>query len=113
MIRTYQGGLISEGNSSTTPLAIEATFTGVGERSPHHDILVTVATDADGTLHVDLGSVEGIWDMVHTTAILANTPVDVAFRKGTRWARVRFVNGSDVQSFFRLHTEFGQWNATS
>lgn len=41
-------------NTSTTPLASLATFTGVAELDNRPDILVTIATDQPGDLFIEL-----------------------------------------------------------
>ena len=99
-------------NSSTTPLAAAATFTGTGELSGLPDVMVTVATDQNGTLYFDF-STDGInWDsslsfIYDTTRI--NPPHILV--KGTRYFRVRFTNTSTtLQTYFRLSTQYGSFN---
>lgn len=102
-------------NSTTTPLSAGATFTGTGELNGFPDIMVTVKTDQDGTLYIDL-STDGInWDSqiiynYHEEEI--NPPHAIV--KATRYVRVRFVNTSGVdQTFIRLASYFGDFSKLS
>lgn len=98
--------IASAANSSTAPLSGSATFTGTADTSPLAWVIVTVLTDAAGTLHIDLGDGTN-WDETHTHTIRANTSLRVTALKGSRSFRVRVVNGSSLQTFMRLVTATG------
>lgn len=106
---SYGAGHVSGYNSSTTPLAGGATFVGVEELTPHSDMLISVKSDVAGTLYVDLGTVSGTYDSTLSFDVAAATNEFHTIVKGTRFCRVRYINGSAAQSYFRLHTEFGHF----
>jgi hypothetical protein len=107
--RAYQAGYISSVNSTQAPLGIEETFTGIGELSPHHDVLVTCKSDADGMMHVDFGITKDEYDITCSFPIVAGIGVDHILEKGSRYCRVRLVNGDTAQTYLRLQTEFGDF----
>jgi len=100
-------GAKSEANSSLTPLAGGATFTGVGELNHASDVLLSCKTDADGTLYAEF-SVDGgsNYDTSIPYAVTASVGEFHIIIKGRRTFRVRYVNGSAAQSYFRLHAEY-------
>ena len=105
----YEAGMISTVNSTSTPLAGDATFTGTADLSPHTDVIVTLKSDVAGTLYVDL-SIDGTnWDTSIPFDCAAGAGEFHSIVKGSRYCRVRYVNGSSAQSYFRLQTEFGQF----
>lgn len=109
-IPVYIHGIISSGNSTRTPLAGGGTFTGITELVHHPDTLVTIASDADGTLYLDF-SIDGgsNFDSTLTFNVSAGVGEFHSAVKGTRMVRVRYVNGSAAQSYFRLQTEYGSF----
>lgn len=108
----YEGsrGITSSNNTTTTPLAGDATYTGTGEQNQYPHVLVYLFSDTAGTLYFDW-SVDGSnWHVfpVAGIAVSANIPKYWPAVKGGRYFRVRFVNGSSAQSTFRLTTYFGE-----
>lgn len=117
--RTVAGvpaGAIDDNNSSTTPLADAAVYTGTGvDVSSYSVITVFVTTDLDGTLSMQLSSDGTNWDRakvvevdqtigtgsVHTLAVAA------------KFFRVVYTNstGNGTQSYFRLQTIFHTYKA--
>ena len=82
-------------NSSNTPLSDGQSFVGQGERNFCESVMVTVATDQNGTLYAEF-SIDGInWD----TPLSFNYRTDRInpphiFEKAPRYFRVRFTNDS-------------------
>ena len=97
-------------NTTSTPLAASGTFTGTSELNDYNDVMVQVATDAGGTLYMEF-SVDNVnWD----TSLSFNVQPDRInpphiLVKANRYFRVRFVNGADAQTYFRLNTYFGSF----
>lgn len=108
VIRAVMGGDgIDAGNSTTTPLSGGATFTGTAAQNDSPDIMVTCKTDAAGTLYVDL-SADGVnYDTQIPYTVAASSGEFHIVVKGPRYHRVRFVNGSDAQTYLRLATYTG------
>jgi len=106
---TITGGIQSSVNSSTTPLASLATFTGTGELNNYSDVMVQVSTDQNGTLYVEFSPDGTNWDTSLT--FLYDTdrinPPHI-FVKGFRYYRTRFTNDSaSAQTYLRLDTYYG------
>lgn len=104
-------GITSVDNTSTTPLGIGATFTGVGEQNDLPDVAVSVSTDQNGTLYCEFSPDGTNWDtslsFQYDTARI-NPPH--IFVKASRYFRVRFENTSGVaQTFLRLYTYYGSF----
>lgn len=101
-------GEISKQNSTTSPLGSGGEFVGAAERSSLPDVMVTCKSSSEGTLYVEFSIDEGRnWDTIIPYSVAAGVGEFYTIIKGTRSCRVRFVNGSDVQTYFRLQTEFG------
>lgn len=104
--------VVSAGNSTTTPLGIDATFTGTAELNDYSDVMVQAATDQDGTIWYDFSMDGTNWDT--TLPFLyrvgqINAPHVLV--KGYRYFRVRFVNTSGIaQTYLRLYTFYGELN---
>jgi len=105
----YLAGHVSTGNSTTTALSGDATYTGDETITSHPDILVTLKTDVAGTLYIDLGVVSGTYDTTLTFDVAAGSGEFHTAVKGTLYCRVRYTNGSSAQSYFRMQTEFGHF----
>ncbi len=94
-------------NSTITPLAGAATFTGTGEQNPFEGALISCYADVIGTLYVDF-SVNGTdWRQVNSYSIPAATHQTHIVTKGPLYFRVRFINGAGAQAAFQLYTFFG------
>lgn len=104
------GGLISSGNSTTTPLGAGETFTGTGEQNSHPHVAVSGKTTATGTLFFDFSNDGTNWDSTFPVSgykIKANTNFFHPAVKLGRYFRIRLVNDSVAQSSLRLTTYYG------
>lgn len=105
-------GIVSENNNSTTLLVASATFTGTAEQNDYPHMMVTVKTDQDGTLYVDMSNDGTNWDTTltyyyHPERI--NPPHQLL--KAGRYIRIRFENtSSSDQTYLRLFTYFGDFS---
>lgn len=102
--------LISTGNSSTTPLAGGATFTGVGEFNTFPDVLLQVKTDVAGFVFFDFSPDGTNWDSTFPPngfSVSAGISEFHTAVKGPRWFRVRFINGASAQSYLRMEIAYG------
>ena len=102
-------GYLSEVNSTSTPLAALATFTGKGvECFAFGSITVAVLTDQDGSLYIDLSPDGRNWDRTLTYSVTAGTGDVHRLSITLPYARVRFYNSSSSpQTYLRLSTLFG------
>ena len=106
------GGSLSEegNNTSTTPLASEATFTGQWELNPFPDVMVSLITDNTGTLYFDFSN-DGVnadsTFPVQGFAVASGVHEFHTAVKGPRYFRVRLVNDTGAQTYLRLYTYFG------
>lgn len=100
--------VVDPGNSTASPLAGAGVFTGTPNLNSYPDLLVTLKTDAPGTLYVDF-SVDGgtNYDTSIPFSVSANIGEFHTIVKGYRTTRIRYVNGSTPQGYFRLQTEYG------
>jgi len=100
---SMQANIVSYNNSSTTVLAANATFTGVFENVlQYQEISCFCVSDVGGTLYLDL-SVDGVntlvsYPFVSTGSIFFRAPSNQAY------ARIRYVNGTTIQTQFTLTT---------
>lgn len=101
----------SDLNSTTTPLASGATFTGVGELNNLPDVKVTVSTDQDCTLYLEFSPDGTNWDSSIPIEFLnSDVKPPQVFTKGNRYFRVRLENTSaSAQTYLRLHTYYGDF----
>jgi hypothetical protein len=101
-------GLVSAGNSTATPLAGAATFTGVAEEVTDFgevviSMLATSSTPASSaTLFVEHSSDGSNWDLSYANKIDHGTPFDLSNPLRAKFFRVRLVNGSVAMSALRL-----------
>lgn len=111
-LKTAETALVDAGNSSTTPLGAAATFTGTGIDA-HRLGLATVLvhaepSSADGTLFLEFSSDNVNWDRSVSIAVAdgtvhpPHTVIPIA-----QYFRVRYLNGSTIQTVLRLQTVFG------
>ena len=101
---------LSAGNTSTTPLGIGATFTGVTGSSVYSDVLVQIEADQPGTIFFDFTNDGVNYTTFPSTGFLhtANIPSFHIAVKGGRQFRLRFENTSGVaQMYFRAYTYYG------
>jgi hypothetical protein len=105
-------GSAAPGNTSTTPLASGATFTGAWETNAFPDVMVSCQQDNTGTLYFDFSNDGGT-----TYSTFPPTGFDVASGvhefhtavKGPRSFRVRFVNDAGSPTYLRLYTYYGTY----
>lgn len=105
----------STGNTTVTPLAAAATFTGTAEQNAASDVMVSCFTDVAGTLFFDF-SVNGTdWRTFPTTGfkIVGGIHEFHTAVKGPRYFRVRFVNGAAPQTVLQLYTYYGTYRQPS
>ena len=96
-------------NSTSAPLAGGATFTGTAELNSAQDVMVSCKTDADGILYAEFSIDNVNWDSSIPVTVNAGINEFHTYSKGSRYFRIRYVNGSAAQSYFRLGTYFGQY----
>jgi len=109
-------GLASTDNSTTTPLAESATYTGTWESGilGYGEIKITptiAPSNATGTLHVDF-STDGV--TTERTVSIAYDPSVVTephtLTPLADYVRLRYVNDAVAQTTFRLGTAYGSGN---
>ena len=93
--------------SSSVALGSGATYTGTSYRDDNPEILVICKTDVAGTLYVDMSPDGSNWDRTSSFVVVAGVYEQHRLVKGSQWIRVRYVNGSAAQSYFRLLTTSG------
>jgi len=110
-------GIPSDGsNNSLTPLSADATFTGEWEQNNQSEVMVSMKTDGAGTLYFDFSN-DGInadsTFPVQGFRVAANIHEFHIAVKGPRYFRLRYVNGTDAQTYLRLYTYFGTFRASN
>lgn len=99
------GNTVNAANSSTTPLAGGATFTGTGT-----DILAYAGTEiaaysnVAGTLYLEYSTDNTNWDISLPYTLTAGVALHIPAGSDARYFRVRYVNGGSAQGVFRLQT---------
>ena len=111
----YMGGILDAQNTTTTALGASETYTGAWVRVPD-GMMVSCKSDTAGTLYFDFSNDAVLADTfpVNGFKVAANIHEYHNAKVGGRYARVRFVNGTDAQSSFRIytyHTPFANGNA--
>jgi hypothetical protein len=103
----------SKRNESTTPLGAGETYTGEWEMSPIAMVLVQSKSDVAGTLFFDF-SIDGVnadsTFPVSGISTVANIPTVQPAAVGGRFFRVRYINGPDAQTFFRLGSYYSNYS---
>ena len=97
-------------NTSTTPLASGATYTGTGTLNNQPDVMVSLQTDNTGTLYFDFSNDGTNWTVFPVNGFEVASGVHefhVAV-KGPRYFRVRLVNDTGAQSYLRLYTYYAR-----
>lgn len=97
----------SAANSSNTPLALGASFTGtVHDAAGAASVSIMCTTDAPGTLHLEFSTDAATYDYGERQAqISAGLPFVLNTTLRARYFRVRLVNGNAAtQTFLRLQT---------
>lgn len=107
-IFTHTVGEVSADNSTSSPLAGGATFTGTSEDIKDESvIIVSVFADqasATNGLSVEFSTDDSNWDHTDVYTIPASTGKTFSFQPTARYFRVRYTNSGTVQTAFRLQT---------
>lgn len=102
--------VVSELNSTTSTLAGDATYTGTGELNPSPQVGVMSKSDVSGTLYFDFSNDGQEWDSTFPVngfkCAAGVSEFHTAVKLG-RYFRVRYVNDSASQGYFRLTTYYG------
>jgi hypothetical protein len=110
------GIVVSTNNSTTTPLGAAGEFIGTAESVlSYQEIDINLAggpSNATGTLYFEFSPDGTNWDVsVPLSVTNLSTVVPQFLRIVLPWFRVRYVNGANVQSTFRLTTIFHRTGA--
>lgn len=102
------GNVISLLNSTTTPLAIGATYTGIGEDVNNFSemrisVIANVASATNG-LSIQQSTDNTNWDITDTYTIDAGVARTYVVPRQARYYRVVFTNGGNIQASFRLQS---------
>jgi len=93
------------GNSTATPLAGAATFTGTAEDvSAYPELVVGVISDVSGTFTLEFSSDSTNWDFTETVAYTLQPNFTYTTAVKARYYRLVYVNGTSAQTFFRLQS---------
>ena len=87
-------------------------YIGTSERNFQPDALVCMKSDQAGTLYCEFSDNNTNWetDTINGSSVLANTYEEHKVRKGPRYFRVRFENGSGtLTTTLKINTYFGQY----
>ena len=105
-VNVQHGNTISTANSSTTPLANGAAFTGTSESSLLYSaIAVNVFTDkasAANGLQIEQSQDGTNWDIIDSYTVAANTNFSVMVNLVAQNFRIIYTNGGVTQTVFRL-----------
>lgn len=99
--------MVSNANSTTTPLGASATFTGgivdltIGG---FISLQVQILTDQPGTVKIQYSTDGTNFDHSVTGIVTANDSTSVASGIHGRYMRVIYINGATPQTFFRMQT---------
>jgi hypothetical protein len=103
-------GLVDSGNSSTTPLASDAIFTGTWiDVSDYSEFTCVVTTDVSGTLNMDI-STNGV-DIDRSKQVNMNTGGAHSLVIISQYMRIRYTNDSVAQNHFRIQTIFHKFKS--
>ena len=110
-VSTTLGGLVSTGNSTTTPLGSNATFTGTWEDiSDYATLSVTVYSDvvsATDGLKLEWSGNGVTADEIEAVSTSASKlGRAMAFNARARYFRIVYINGATAQTTFRLSTVY-------
>jgi hypothetical protein len=100
-----QLGLLSPSNSTTSILGAGGTFTGTGQSALGYTaITVFVATNQNGTIYIEQSQNGTIWDISDSFTVTGSTSFLTGVQLDGEFVRVRYVNGSTIQGYFRLES---------
>lgn len=101
-------GHISTNNSTETPLTAGSTFTGTSEEIVNFGVIqvMTKASHASATngFSIEFSTNNTDWDTGDTYTIDAATNKVYSFQPSARYFRIKYINGTDDQTYFRLQT---------
>jgi hypothetical protein len=101
-------GKVDDNNSTTTPLAAGATWTGTASETLAYAVLTVMvyADQASGTdgLKIEFSSDGTNWDSDDVFTILAGQGKSYSFQPQAKYHRVSYTNGGTIQTQFRLQT---------
>ena len=99
-------------NSTDTPLAAGAIWTGTATEDNHSHVNVSGISDTEGTLQFMFSINDGeTFDSVINFEVEKGVPFYRTLVKGNRHYKTRFINRGGDQKTFRLQTEFGTFSA--
>ena len=105
-----QAGTISAGNSSATPLAGGATFSGTSaDLKNWAGVIVSVYSDkpsANDGLAILFSHDNSTWHTTETFSIQANEVFSASLQPTFRYFKLTYTNGTDAQGTFHLQTQF-------
>lgn len=107
VVLTGATAVVSAGNSSTTPLAGGASFTGTSvdlTGTSFTSIQVQSIADKVGTVQIQFSTDNTNWDHTITGTAAVASSASIATGIHGRYARVVYVNGAQAQTYFRLQT---------
>lgn len=99
----------SDGNTTSAPLSASGAYVGTVEENEYPAVMVNIETDVGGTLFIGF-SVDGVnWKEEELN--IDHAVFSYVFRrvKTGPFFRLRYVNGSGAQSFFRLNSYYGDF----
>lgn len=81
-------------------LGAAATYTGTtrDSNSEFHTYAASVTSPTDGTFYVDQSNDGSTWATTGTAAVATGATVNISVPVMARYTRIRFLNGSTVQS---------------
>ena len=105
---TVLEGEVDGNNSTTTPLAGSATFTGTSTEVLNYGVIFVnvyadVASGTDG-LEIEQSSDGTNWDHSDCYTVPAATGKNYSINPCARYVRVKYTNGGSAQATFRLQT---------
>ena len=106
-ISSFLGGTVSSGNTTTNPLSVSTTFTGVFEDQVNlGGVSVAVSSNVNGTLLIDNSDIGTDTSIVRTStfSVTGGTPFFIGLTPLNRYIRTRYTNGATSQTSFNLQT---------
>lgn len=95
-------------SSTTTPLGANETYTSVSvEVLTYNKITGTCFADQSGTLVIEQSPDGANWDYESSWTYTANAKFGFSVELISRYARIKFINGSVAQTVFRLYAYLG------
>jgi hypothetical protein len=107
-IDAYLSYMVSETAYSlltSTPLAENASYTSSSDdRSArtHRTVIAHAYADQPGTLYIEQSPDGTNWDISESTSVAANTGTALITVVKSKYVRIRYVNGANAQTVFRL-----------